>query len=37
MADQHLVLRGRRGLLQLALGGVLVVLILVVEVLILQA
>jgi diguanylate cyclase (GGDEF)-like protein/PAS domain S-box-containing protein len=37
MADQHLVLRRRRGPLQMALGGVLVVLILVVEVLILQA
>ena len=37
MADQHLVLRRRRGPLQTALGGVLVVLILVVEVLILQA
>ena len=37
MADQHLVLRRRRSPLQMALGGVLVVLILVVEVLILQA
>jgi len=37
MADQHLVLRRRRGPLQMALGGVLVVLILVVELLILQA
>ena len=37
MADQHLVLRRRRGPVQMALGGVLVVLILVVEVLILQA
>ena len=37
MADQHLVLRRRRSPLQMALGGVLVVLILVVEMLILQA
>jgi PAS domain S-box-containing protein len=37
MADPHRVLRRRRGLLQLALGGVLVALIVVVEVLIFQA
>jgi diguanylate cyclase (GGDEF)-like protein/PAS domain S-box-containing protein len=37
MADQQLVLRRRRGPVQLALGGVLVVLVLVVEVLIFNA
>src|SRR5829696_7926021 len=37
MADPHRVLRRRRGPLQLALGGVLVALIVVVEVLIFQA
>jgi diguanylate cyclase (GGDEF)-like protein/PAS domain S-box-containing protein len=37
MADQQLVLRRRRGPVQLALGGVLVVLVLVVEVLIFDA
>src|SRR5829696_2882775 len=37
MADPHLVLRRRRSPLQLALGGVLVALIVVIEVLIFQA
>src|SRR4029453_22915 len=37
MADPHRVLRRRRGPLQLALGGVLVALVLVVELLIVQA
>ena len=37
MADPHRVLRRRRGPLQLALGGVLVALIVVVEVLTFQA